>query len=326
MSSIVDSFNREVDYMRISITDRCDLRCIYCTSYWEDKTHEDILRYEEIHHIVEAAATIGVKKIRITGGEPLLRLGLSHLVYLISHTPGIEEVTLTTNGTHLAKYAEELKAAGLRRVNISLDTFNPEKFKRITGSPCIEDVFAGIAAAHAAGLEPVKINMVVLAGINDDEIVQFARKTVDDGWHVRFIEHMPFKKSETNGMGLVTVDRMKERIESALGPLEPHTSLQGNGPAKYYRLHHAAGTVGFIGALTDCFCERCNRFRLTADGKLRPCLLDDEEVDIKTPLRNGAGIAELAELIKKAATVKKAQHHLGQGTVPSVRTMRQIGG
>jgi len=326
MSNIVDTFNRRVDYMRISITDRCDLRCVYCTSCWEEKGHEDILRYEEIHRIVQAAATLGVKKIRITGGEPLVRLGVSHLVHLISQTPGIDEITMTTNGTRLAKYAEELKASGLKRVNISLDTFDPEKFKRITGGNVIHDVFEGIAAAHAAGLEPVKINMVVIGGINDDEIVDFARKTIDDGWHVRYIEHMPFEHSETQGFGLVTVNQIKERIQSALGPLEPHKSIQGNGPAKYYRLHGAAGTIGFIGAVSSCFCDECNRFRVTADGKLRPCLLDDGEVDIKTPLRNGASIEELAELIKKAAVIKKEQHHLSQGNVPATRTMRQIGG
>lgn len=326
MSSLVDSFSRRIDYMRISVTDRCDLRCIYCTSHFESRTHEDILRYEEILRIVQAAASLGVTKVRLTGGEPLSRRHISNLVRMLVDVPGIEEISMTTNATRLARYAAELKTAGLKRVNISLDSMKPERFARITGGDKLADVLAGIGAAHAAGLEPVKLNMVVLRGINDDEIVDFARKTLTDGWHVRYIEHMPFENSATHGNGLVPVSEIMTRIEKTLGTLEPHQPAAGNGPAKYYRLPGAKGTLGFIGAVTDCFCAGCNRFRLTADGKLRPCLLDDDEVDIKTPLRNGASIEELARLIQSAAMLKREQHHLGEGEIPIARTMRQIGG
>jgi cyclic pyranopterin phosphate synthase len=326
MSSLVDSFGRRVDYMRVSITDRCDLRCIYCTDRFQEKSHAEILRYEEIHRIVQAAAGLGVTKIRLTGGEPLVRAGAPDLVRMIAGVSGIEEVSMTTNATHLAKYAAELRSAGLKRVNISLDTFQPERFARITGGDKLDDVLTGIAAAHQAGLEPVKINMVVIAGINDDEIVDFARKTLIDGWHVRYIEHMPFENSATHGNGVVPVSEMLARIEQSFGRLEPSKPQVGNGPARYYRIAGSNGTIGFIGAVTECFCEGCNRFRLTADGKLRPCLLNDDEVDIKTPLRNGASIEELAMIIKSAALLKRAQHRLKEGTVPATRTMRQIGG
>ncbi len=326
MSSLVDSFNRRVDYMRISITDRCDLRCIYCTSRFEMHTHEDILRYEEIHRIVQAAASLGVTKIRLTGGEPLVRAYLSKLVKMLVSVPGIEEVSMTTNATQLAKYALELKEAGLRRVNVSLDSLKQERFAHITGGDKLTDVLEGIKTAREVGLTPVKINMVVLKGINDDEVLDFARKTVTDGWHVRYIEHMPFEHSATQGNGLVSIAEIMKHIQNNLGILEPHKPEAGNGPARYYRLAGSAGTIGFIGAVTECFCAGCNRFRITADGKLRPCLLDDDEVDIKTPLRAGATIEQLAELIQSAAALKRQQHHLGAGEIPATRTMRQIGG
>jgi len=326
VSSLVDSFGRRIDYMRISITDRCDLRCIYCTSRFESRTHEDILRYEEILRIVQAAASLGVTRVRLTGGEPLTRRYVSNLVHMLAGVPGIEEISMTTNGTRLAECAGELRAAGLKRVNISLDSLKPERFAQITGGDRLADVLAGIEAAHSASLEPVKINMVVLRGINDDEITDFARKTLTDAWHVRYIEHMPFENSATHGRGLVSVAEIMAQVEETLGPLSPYKPAAGNGPARYYRLPGAAGTLGFIGAVTDCFCAGCNRFRLTADGKLRPCLLDDDEVDIKTPLRSGASIEELARLIKSAAMLKREQHHLGQGEIPAARTMRQIGG
>jgi len=289
-------------------------------------THEDILCYEEIHRVVQAAAGLGVKKIRLTGGEPLARLKLSRLVELLSRVEGVDEVTLTTNGTLLAKYATELKAAGLKRVNISLDTFQADRFQRIAGSDKLKDVLNGIEAAKKADLNPVKINMVVLKGINDDEILDFARKTIDDGWHVRFIEHMPFASTEAEGNGLVSIGEITAIIEKSLGELTPTLSASGNGPAKYYQLPSAAGTIGFIGPMTECFCAECNRFRLTADGKLRPCLLDDDEVDIKGPLRSGASIEELEQLIQDAAALKQAQHHLDEEPAPAKRQMRRIGG
>jgi len=327
MSGIVDSYHRRINYMRISVTDRCNLSCIYCTSRaMPHLLHDDILRYEEIHRVVQAAAGLGVNKIRLTGGEPLARLNLSRLVELLSQVEGIDEVSLTTNGTLLDKYAAELKAAGLRRVNISLDTFKADKFQRITGSDRLKDVLSGIKAAKKGGLNPVKINMVVLKDINDNELLDFARMTVSDGWHVRFIEHMPFVNTEAENNGLVAIGEIMAIIQESLGELQPSFPASGNGPAKYYQLPNAEGTIGFIGPMTECFCAECNRFRLTANGKLRPCLLDDDEVDIKEPLRSGASIEELEQLIQEAAALKQAQHHLGEEPAPAKRQMRQIGG
>ena len=327
MSNLVDSFHRQIDYMRISVTDRCDLRCIYCSSRpFTDLNHADILQYEEIYRVVQAAATLGVSKIRLTGGEPLVRLNLAHLVSLLTGIPGIEEVAMTTNGTLLAKYAAELKAAGLKRVNVSLDSLKPDKFAYLTGGGKLEQVLHGIEAAKNAGLNPVKTNMVVLKGINDGEIPDFAQKTITDGWHVRFIEYMPFDGAKAEVSGFMSSGEIMDIIRKRFGKLEPHHPTAGNGPAKYFKLPGANGTLGFIGAITECFCAQCNRFRLTADGKLRPCLLDDDEVDIRDPLRRGATVAELAEIIQSAAAVKRAQHHLSEGNMPSARSMRQIGG
>jgi len=274
---------------------------------------------------VQAAAGLGVKKARLTGGEALMRLHLSRLVEMLSQTEGIDEVSLTTNGTQLAQYAQELKMAGLSRVNISLDSLKPERFGRITGGGQLEDVLAGIEAAKEAGLNPVKLNMVVLRDENDDEVLDFARKTLTDGWHVRFIEYMPF----ANGNGknsMVPIHDIMSSIERSLGKLEPHFPTSGNGPARYYKLPDAPGTLGFIGAVTECFCAECNRFRLTADGHLRPCLLDDDEIDLKGPLRRGANTAELERLIQEAAIRKQQQHHLGENRAPEKRQMWQIGG
>jgi len=326
MTGLVDSYQRRINYMRISVTDRCDLACIYCAGkFMEFLPHEEILRYEEILRVVQAASHLGVKKVRLTGGEALVRLHLSRLVEMLVQVDGIDEVSLTTNGTHLARFAAELKEAGLKRVNVSLDSFRADRFREITGSDKLQDVLKGIEVARDAGLNPVKINMVVLRDVNDDEVLDFARKTVTEGWHVRYIEAMPFTEPGS-GNGVVPIGEITQRIEESLGELTPVFPKSGNGPAKYYQLPGAAGTLGFIGAVTECFCAECNRFRLTADGGLRPCLLDDDEVDLKTPLRSGASIEELEQLILYAATLKQKQHHLGEAAVPGKRQMRQIGG
>ena len=327
MTGIIDAFHRQIDYMRISVTDRCNLRCIYCTAQLVPRlTHDDILRYEEIERVVQAGAGLGIKKIRLTGGEPLVRPELDRLVELISQVEGIDEITLTTNGIFLEKYAPRLKAAGLKRVNISLDTFKADRFKRITGGDGLKDVLSGIDAARNAGLEPVKINMVVLKGINDDELLDFARASVGDGWHVRFIEEMPLVNNGANENRMVSVQEMMTVIQNSLGKLEPSLSSSGNGPARYYRLPGASGTIGFIGPVTDCFCSRCNRFRLTADGRLRPCLLEDDEIDLKSPLRRGASVQELEGLMQQAAALKRERHRLGGNFTPGKRQMWQIGG
>lgn len=326
MTELLDSFNRRIDYLRISVTDRCNLRCIYCTAHSiPHLTHDDILRYEEIERVVRVAAGIGITKVRITGGEPLLRYDLDEFVGMLSRIEGIDDISLTTNGILLAKYARELKEAGLKRVNISLDTLREDRFCKITGYDQLDDVLSGIAAAHDAGLEPVKINTVVLKGINDDEVIDFARMSISDGWHVRFIEFMPFGILGSEIAETVPVPVIRERIQS-LGKLEPYSPEKGNGPADSYRLSGARGTIGFITPVTEHFCHNCNRLRLTADGQLRPCLLDDSEFDIKELLRNGTDADGLEGLLFQAVAQKPERHRLGEGMAPHGRPMCQIGG
>ncbi len=330
MTGLVDSFRRRIDYMRISITDRCDLRCVYCSDRSAPSLpHQDILRYEEIERIVTAAAHLGVTKLRLTGGEPLVRIDLARLVRMLVAVDGITEVSITTNGTRLAGYAEELKAAGLKRVNVSLDSLKARRFREITGGDRLDAVLRGIEVASKTGLEPVKVNMVALRGFNDDEILDFAARTISHGWHVRFIEHMPFVLLPDGGAtegGTLSIAEITERIEGSLGKLEPHVPASGNGPATYFRLPSAPGTLGFIGTVTDCFCTGCNRFRLTADGHLRPCLLEDDEIDLKKPLRRGASLEELEGLMLGAATMKREQYRLTDNFIHGKRQMRQIGG
>jgi cyclic pyranopterin phosphate synthase len=286
-------------------------------------SHSEILSYEEIRTVVRAAAELGINKIRLTGGEPLVRAELPKLIKMLSRIEGIQELSLTTNGTLLKNYALELRQAGLSRINLSLDTLKPDRFRYITRLGRLKDVLEGISAAKKAGFDPVKINAVVMQGINDDEILDFARMTCEEGCHVRFIELMPFK-----GMAeFVPSVEVRQRI-SLLGKLEPCPSITGNGPARYYRLAGAKGTIGFISPLTELpFCSRCNRIRLTPDGRLRPCLLGEDEIDLKMPLRNNASTEELRRLILKAVASKPEHHHLEGGNGrPVKRKMSQIGG
>lgn len=329
-----DSFGRVIDYLRISVTDRCNLRCVYCMPPqgvpWRPR--EEILRYEEIIRIVQAAAELGVRKLRLTGGEPLVRLDLPDLVAALASIPGIEEVSLTTNGVLLDHLAEPLAAAGLARVNVSLDTLQPERFARITRFGRLDQVWRGIEAAERAGLTPIKINMVVIRNLNDDEIEDFARLTFSRPWNVRFIELMPVKNEDDWGMDFpsagerfVPVAEMRERL-AALGELTPVHGLRGNGPAQIYRLPEAVGTIGFINPVSQHFCDSCNRLRLTADGWLRPCLLHDGEVNLRPALREGADIAELQTLIMQTVQGKPRSHQLPQHVVPRDRGMSAIGG
>jgi cyclic pyranopterin phosphate synthase len=325
MTAPVDSFGRSIDYLRISVTDRCNLRCIYCMppEGVPHISHSEILSYEEIRAIVQAAAQLGIRRIRLTGGEPLVRADFPELVKMLSRIDGIIELSLTTNGALLKDYARALKQAGLSRVNVSLDTLEADRFRYVTRLGELEDVLAGIEAAKEAGLHPIKINTVVMRGINDDEIPDFARLTYTEGWHVRFIELMPFK-----GVAQPVPSVEVQQHVSSLGSLEPCMSITGNGPAKYYRLAGVKGTIGFISPLTEIsFCSRCNRIRLTPDGKLRPCLLGEDEIDLRTPLRNNASVEELRRLILKAVASKPEQHHLKDTSGrPVERKMSQIGG
>jgi GTP 3',8-cyclase len=325
MTGILDSFGRSINYLRVSVTDRCNLRCLYCMppEGVPQMPHGEILSYEEIRIVVRAATALGINRIRLTGGEPLVRAELPKLIKMLSQIEGIQELSLTTNGTLLKNYALELKQAGLSRINVSLDTLKADKFQYITRLGKLKDVLEGIEAAKKAGFHPVKINTVVMRGINDDEILDFARMTYEEGWHVRFIELMPFKGVAE----FVPSVELRQHI-SLLGKLEPCVSITGNGPAMYYCLAGAKGTIGFISPLTETsFCSRCNRMRLTPDGRLRPCLLGEDEIDLKMPLRNNASMKELKRLILKAVASKPEHHHLEGGNIRLVkRKMSQIGG
>lgn len=331
MTGLSDTFQRPINYMRVSITDRCNFRCVYCMP--EDGVqwmpHSDILSYEELLTIITAGAELGINRIRITGGEPLVRHGVVDFVHMIAQIPGMEDVSMTTNATLLSRYAADLKKAGLDRVNISLDTLNAEKFKNICrcsdNSGDIHKVLEGIEAAKSAGLTPVKINMVVMAGVNDDEILDFARKTIDSDWNVRFIELMPYTGHNGQTPKGLTSKEIKKRLDS-LGKMEPFKATKGNGPAKYYRFPEAKGTIGFITAISEHFCVNCNRLRLTADGKLRPCLMSETMIDLREPLRKGISPEELKGLIKQAVMAKPMGHHLVEGKRPNDRPFCQVGG
>ena len=289
MSPLTDSFARVIDYLRISITDKCNLRCIYCMppDGVAPAQHTDILTYEEIISIVETAARLGVRKVRLTGGEPLIRKNLAFLVSSLKRIQGIEDLSLTTNGLLLEQYAERLAKAGLDRVNISIDSFRPERYREITRGGNLAAVMRGVQAAELAGLRPVKINMVPVRGMNEDEILDFARITLDSEYHVRFIECMPSGSADFwTPEKYMTTDEIKEIIR-ILGSLTP-VRVRKNGPSKYYRLKGAKGVIGFISALTHHFCGDCNRLRLTSDGKLRPCLFSETEIDLRAAIRSGA--------------------------------------
>jgi len=275
--------------------------------------------------VVRIAAHMGVHSIRLTGGEPTVRPHIEKLIEMLRSIEGINDISMTTNAIRLTEMAQSLKKAGLNRVNISLDTFKAERYTQMCGFNRITDVLQGIEAAKQAGLNPLKINTVVLRGVNDDEVLDFARKSFTDGWNVRYIEEMPLVDNP-NGHKMVSICEIRESIENNLGYLEPCYTSKGCGPAKYFRLSGSRGSIGFIGPVTDCFCEKCNRFRLTADGKLRPCLLYDDEVDLRQALRGGASDVELESLIQQTAIMKHEKHQLADNIAPHGRSMRQIGG
>ena len=327
MTGLSDSFQRPINYLRVSVTDRCNLRCRYCMppEGVHSIPHHDILSYEEIHTVVLAATELGINKVRITGGEPLVRLGLTKLIRMLAQVEAIDDISLTTNGLLLSRHAAELKQAGLGRVNVSLDTLKPDKFKSITGSDRFSDVLKGIEVARPIGLNPVKINVVVMAGTNDDELLDFARKTIEEEWHVRFIEIMPFTSEGATAAKVLSAREMKKRLDP-LGKMEPFMPDVGSGPARYFRLPGARGTVGFITPVSEHFCVSCNRLRLTADGKLRPCLFSKDEIDLRQALREGLPPDGLKELIKQAVDSKPQCHYLAEGYVHEDRPFCQVGG
>jgi len=323
-----DQYGRELSDLRISLTDRCNLRCVYCmpAEGIDFRPPGELLRDDELLLLVRIAAGLGVRKIRLTGGEPTVRPGIVDLVGAISAVPGIEDLSMTTNGLLLESLAEGLARAGLRRVNVSLDTPDPQKYARITRGGRVERVLAGIARAEAVGLVPMKINTVVVRGFNEEDVVSLARLTLDHPWEVRFIEVMPFGAvADLADAGIVTSEETMARIEAALGPLEP-VDLSGDDPARTYRLRGAPGRLGFISPVSQPFCSRCGRLRLTADGRLRLCLLRDDEVDLLTPLRAGASPEELREIFAAGAYRRPFGHALAERLFPEKRVMIQIGG
>lgn len=330
-----DGQGRQIDYLRISLTDRCNLRCIYCMPEHGVKSipHESILTLEEVHKAIECASQLGIKHIRFTGGEPTVRKGLLSLIERTAQTPGIESVALTTNAILLPNMAADLKAAGLSRVNISLDTIDAEQYRFITRRGNLDDALKGVEAALSSGLSPVKLNTVVVRSLNQD-LLSFVRLTVDAPLHVRFIEYMPIGSGEDCGgcgWGLDDVVPAKEIIETinmqaqsiGLGSLQPTTATpDGWGPALYYRLPDAQGTVGVISAISNHFCASCNRLRLTADGKIKPCLFSDTEYDIRSALRKGDK-EEVLSVFEAALSHKPSGHEHRVGTR---RMMSQVGG
>jgi cyclic pyranopterin phosphate synthase len=329
-----DKFGRNIDYLRVSLTDRCNLRCVYCMPPqgvpW--KPHETILRFEQVAQVVEAAAGLGFRKVRLTGGEPLVRKGAVGLVANIAALPGIEEVSMTTNGTMLSHFAQDLVDAGLRRVNISLDTLQPERFRRITRLGSIDVVWKGIEAAERAGLTPLKINVVVVRGLNDDEIADFARLTYHHPWHVRFIELMPVGEELDWGSEMpdpeerfLSASEMRQRL-AALGTLTPVSGPRGNGPARYFQLPNARGSVGFISPLSEHFCATCNRMRLTANGRLRPCLFSGRGVPVKPALDAGVDVHKLQALIRQAMRLKPLERPLPASVPVAGEAMSMLGG
>ncbi len=319
---LVDAFGRRITYLRLSVTDRCNLRCFYCSrqNAFSWLSPEEILSYEELFEVVRVGVSLGIERVRLTGGEPLVRKGLTDFIARLSALP-LKDIALTTNGVLLAGYAEELKAAGLKRLNVSLDTLREDRFALLCGKPYLKEVLAGIEAALKAGFHPVKINTVALRGKNEDELLDLARLAEKWPVEVRFIEFMPV--GEGAGWGteyFLSLEEVKERL-TPLGPLTP-VEKKGGGPAKVFTFPGAKGRIGFIGAMSEPFCRGCNRLRLTPEGKLRPCLFSDREIDLKGILRRPHRDEELAFAFKEAVANKPVSKHRH---VPH-RLMRSIGG
>jgi cyclic pyranopterin phosphate synthase len=380
---LIDSYNRTIDYLRISVTDRCNFRCVYCMPEEGAPVapKQDILTFEEIVRLARIAVSLGMTKLRLTGGEPLVRRDIDQLVAKIGALPGLRDLSMTTNGFLLARYAESFADSGLNRINISLDTLRPDRFAKLARRGNLDDVLAGIDAALAAGLSPVKLNCVVMRGWNDDEVVEFARLTLGQPFDVRFIELMPINWSRGDDSAadmssffaisapaeyrrndqiqlyanadlstfrstfhgaqtevqsgqldaaqmrraFVSTDEIRSRIETSLGPME-EAEVVTNGPSRAFRLPGARGTIGFISQITNDMCVSCNRLRLTADGMLRPCLMADGEVDLRTLLRDGSDDDAIEEMFRLTVLHKPKEHRLEDGMAPVGRNMSQLGG
>jgi cyclic pyranopterin phosphate synthase len=324
----IDRFGRKIHYLRISLTDHCNLRCVYCMP--EDmifRPSAELMQDHELVMLSRLFASLGFNKFRLTGGEPTVRAHVVDLVREIARIPGVDSLSMTTNGVLLGKLARPLKEAGLQRVNVSVDTLNPEKFKRLTRWGKLEQVWEGVREAEDVGLTPVKLNAVVVRGYNEEDVVDLARLTLEHDWQVRYIEMMPFAgATEFQQTQVVKAEEMIERIQSALGPLTPANNGRLDGEARIYRLPGARGQLGFISSVSLPFCATCTRARLTADGRLRLCLLREKEVDLLTPLRQGASLEDLRQLITAGIWEKPWGHGLAEGDFALNRVMSEIGG
>jgi cyclic pyranopterin phosphate synthase len=326
-----DSFNREIDYLRISVIDQCNLRCVYCMPLdgLRFLPRAELLDAAEIGRVAEAAVSVGFRKFRLTGGEPLIRPDLVEIVERIAAVDGAQDIALTTNAILMPKLARVLKAAGLRRVNVHLDSLNPATVERQMRWGTFAQVWGGIIAAEDAGLTPIKLNAVVTAGYNEAEVVDLARLTLERDWHVRFIELMPLGGGECAKLSIkryVSNIETRRRIEAELGALNEMAQTNPSDEARNYRVPGARGVIGFISPVSEPYCGTCNRMRLTADGKFHLCLLNDDELDIRAALRRGAGRAEIAEILVKAVKAKPTGHHLLEGRSTEDRSMYQLGG
>lgn len=312
--AMLDKYDRDINYLRVSITDRCNLRCVYCRPKEgiSLKGHDDILRYEEIIRIISQAVKVGMIKVRLTGGEPLARRGFVEFARDLKKIQGLQDISLTTNGILLDQYTEAIYAAGITRINISLDSLNREKYFQVTRGGNLDDVFRGIAAAEKAGFSPIKINVVVMKGFNDNEILDFAQLAVTKPFQVRFIEIMPVSDVNVNqSEDFLSANLLFDMIQKYvhLEPLGGKKS-KSDGPAKIYKIRDGLGEIGFINPVSDHFCSTCNRLRLTADGKLRACLLKDAEIDLREALNRHCDDEELAGLIHQAILLKPEKHDL----------------
>jgi cyclic pyranopterin phosphate synthase len=326
---LIDLYRRHLNYLRLSVTDRCNLGCLYCMPREGGRkvSHEDILTYEEALRLSRIAIGLGVTKIRLTGGEPLVRKDLCQFIPRLTSLPGLKDVSLTTNGIFLRENLESIRAGGIKRLNVSLDTLKRERYEKITGFDGLKRVLEAIEQARDMGFHPIKINMVVMKDLNDDEILDFARLSLKYPYHVRFIEYMPFGTVKPNPpLRHVPSDIIKDRVKG-IGELLTVPGAIYDGPAERLKFRGAPGELGFISALSHHFCHKCNRLRLTASGQLRPCLLNDGEVDLKGPMRQGASDSELARLFIAAALKKPQAHHLDpQNSSLLSSQMSSIGG
>ncbi|MDR2018783.1 MAG: GTP 3',8-cyclase MoaA [Syntrophobacterales bacterium] len=327
--TLTDRFDRVTDYLRISVTDRCNLRCKYCVDgQFPFIPHEQILRYEEIIRFVRIAAGLGVRKIRLTGGEPLVKRGIPFLIKEIESIPGIEDVAITTNGVLLGRMLPELQEAGLRRVNISLDTMKRDRFAYITGVDAFDEVLKSIRASVKSGLNPVKINTVIIQDFNDDEILDFAKLAKTRNVEVRFIEYMPFGNSDLwHSAHIITSTEIEEiiRTKYVITPI-PKSQAGPSGPARVFHIKGGVGRVGFISPVSTHICHQCNRIRLTAKGTIKPCLFADEEYDVKSMLRSDTPDDEIRAFIKEAVKAKPERKEEINQIKKCQRNLRHIGG